>query len=94
MPDLSHLLRLLPSQRGDDAVLSVGVQACLHEPPRVQPQFEVLLRHLFDRLLNNEAFGEDAALRVTQLAYAIVLPGILVALFLFHAYHGIPPNPL
>ena len=101
MPSLANiggLARLLLSKRGpkrtQDAVLSFNVQARLTGSPRTQPQFEVLVRHLFDRLLNNEAFGEDAALRVAQLAYAVVLPGVLVALFLFPAYHGLPPHPI
>jgi hypothetical protein len=74
-------------------VLSLNEQARIAQPLRVQSQFEVMVRHLFDRMLNNESFGEDAALRVTQLAYAIALPGLLVALFLFPAYHGLPPLP-
>ena len=73
-------------------VLSLYVQAQLIEEKRHQSQFEVLVRHLYDRLLNNEAFGEDAAVRVTQLVYAIGLPGVLVALFLFAAYHQPMPH--
>lgn len=75
------------------AVLSLLAQAGMREPERVQSQTEVLVRHLYDRLLHNDAFGEDAATRVMQLAYAIALPGVLVALFLFPAYHGLPPHP-
>ena len=52
------------------------------------------MSHLYDRLLNNEVFGEDATARVAELSYAIALPGVLVALFLFPAYHGLPPHPL
>jgi len=63
------------------------------ETERERSHFEVLVWHLYDRLLNNEVFGEDAAARVTELAYAIALPGVLVALFLFPAYHGLPPHP-
>lgn len=63
------------------------------ETERERSPFEVLLWHLYDRLLNNDVFGEDAAARVTELAYAIALPGVLVALFLFPAYHGLPPHP-
>jgi hypothetical protein len=63
-------------------------------PAPVRSQFEVMVRHLYDRLLNNEVFGEDAATRLAQIAYAIALPGVLIALFLFPAYHGLPPHPL
>ena len=76
------------------AVLSLWVRAAQNDPQRVRSQFEVLVRHLYDRLLNSEAFGEDAATRVAQLTYAIALPGVLIALFLFPAYHGLPPHPL
>ena len=65
--------------------------------PATEPlrsQFEVMVRHLYHRLLNNEVFGDDAAARLTELAYALALPAVLVALFLFPAYHGIPPYPL
>lgn len=97
MPSLRRLLGPLEDRllhRSEHfQVLSLNVQARQAQPERIQSQFEVLVRHVFDRLLNNEAFGEDAALRVTQLAYAIALPGALVALFLFPAYHGFPPHP-
>ncbi len=97
LASLGRLARLLPGTRGSQArrhaVLSFNVQAGLEQAVLAQSQFEVLVRHLFDRLLNNEAFGEDATLRVAQLAYAIVLPGVLVALFLFPYYHGLPPHP-
>jgi len=78
----------MPSQ---PAVLSLNVQAAMLRNLRPQRQFEIMVRHLFDRMLNNEAFGEDAAARMTELAGAIALPGMLVALFLFPAYHLPPP---
>ncbi|RXH58778.1 hypothetical protein [Granulicella sibirica] len=68
-------------------VLSLNVQANMVHAERPRSQFEIMVRHLFDRMLNNEAFGEEAATRMTQLALAIALPGVLVALFLFAAYH-------
>jgi hypothetical protein len=88
---MANLWRLLA--RPEFRVLSLNEQARLTRPLRVQSQFEVMVRHLFDRMLNNESLGEDAALRVMQLAYAIALPGLLVAMFLFPAYHGLPPHP-
>ncbi len=69
------------------AVMSLNVQAGMRQEMRRQSQFEVMVRHLFDRMLNNESFGEDAAARMTELAGAIAIPGLLVALFLFPAYH-------
>lgn len=81
--------------RGQVTVLSLGEQMRLAElrQARNRQTFEVLVRHFIDRLLTNEVFGEDTAARILQLAYAISLPGLLVALFLFPAYHGIPPGP-
>ena len=75
----------------EPAVLSLNVQAAMQRNLRPQRQFEIMVRHLFDRMLNNEAFGEDAPARMTELAGAIALPGLLVALFLFPAYHLPPP---
>ncbi len=81
--------------RADVTVLSLSQQVRLAElrRPDQRGTLEVLVRHFLDRLLTNEAFGEDTALRITQLAYAIALPGLIVAMFLFPAYHGIPPGP-
>lgn len=81
--------------RADVTVLSLSEQVRLAElrNPNQRGTFEVLVRHFLDRLLTNEALGEDTALRITQLAYAIALPGLIVAMFLFPAYHGIPPGP-
>ncbi len=87
MPNLSWL----GTKARKPVVLSL--MAIQGEPTNAGSQFEVLVRHLYDRLLNNEVFGEDAAARLAELAYAIVLPGVLVALFLFPAYHGLPPHP-
>lgn len=52
--------------------------------------FEVLVRHLLDRLLASESLGadEETATRITQLAYAVALPGLVVALFLDPLYHS------
>jgi hypothetical protein len=52
--------------------------------------FEVLVRHLLDRLLASESLGagEETATRVLQMAYAVALPGVVGALFLFPLYHS------
>jgi len=56
--------------------------------------FEVLVRHLFERLLRNESLGvgEETATRITQMAYAVALPGVIVALFLDPLYHEALPR--
>ncbi len=57
-------------------------------PPR--GSFEVLVRHLFARLLSSVSLdaGDDASVSWTaQAAYAAALPTLLFALYLFPAYH-------
>lgn len=76
-------------------VLSLGVQAEPAAAKREQSQFEVLVRHLLYRFFHNELLAsDDETKRVMQISYAVALPGMLVALFLFPAYHGFPPYPL
>ncbi len=77
------------------AVLSLGVQADSVESDREHTQFEVLVRHLLFRFFHNELLAsDDETKRVMQIAYAVALPGMLVALFLFPAYHAFPPYPI
>jgi uncharacterized membrane protein YwzB len=72
-------------------VLSLEVQAHLpvveaHE----QSQFRLLISHFLERFFNNDmvsADGETKA-RLLQVVYAIALPGMVVALFLFPLYHA------
>src|SRR5271170_4280556 len=76
-------------------VLSLGAQAEPVAAIREQTQFEVLVRHLLHRFFHNELLtSDDETKRVMQISYAVALPGLLVALFLFPAYHGFPPYPL
>jgi hypothetical protein len=72
-------------------VLSLEVQA--HLPAievQEQSQFRLLVRHFLERFFNNDlvsADGETKA-RFLQVVYAIALPGLVVALFLFPLYHA------
>jgi hypothetical protein len=72
-------------------VLSLEVQA--HLPvveAQEQSQFRLLVRHFLERFFNNDmvsADGETKA-RLLQVVYAIALPGMVVALFLFPLYHA------
>jgi hypothetical protein len=71
-------------------VLSLAVQASIYtdeQPPRTQ--FQVLLRHFLSRFFNNETSDGDlqTKARVLQIAYAIALPGLCVAIYLFPPYH-------
>ena len=72
-------------------VLSLEVQA--HLPvveAQEQSQFRLLIRHFLERFFNNDmvsADGETKA-RLFQVVYAIALPGMVVALFLFPLYHA------
>jgi hypothetical protein len=76
------------------AVLSLAAQAEA-APRRAQSQFEVLVRHLLYRFFHNDLIAtDDEARRILQLAYAVALPGLLFAMFLFPKYHAFPPYPL
>src|SRR3984957_16983258 len=72
-------------------VLSLEVQA--HLPvveAREQTQFHLLVRHFLERFFNNDMVSADgeAKARLLQIVYAIALPGMVVALFLFPLYHA------
>jgi len=75
-------------------VMSLSVQAADTRQQRVQGQFEVLLRHLLFRFLHNELVttDDDETKRAMQMAYAVGLPGMVVALILVIAYHPFPPQ--
>jgi hypothetical protein len=75
-------------------VLSLSVQAEALAPEREQSNFEVLVRHILSRFFNNELLAsDDETKRVMQIASAVALPTLIVALFLFPAYHAFPPAP-
>lgn len=76
-------------------VLSMDVQAELArtQPQREQSRFEVLVRHLFDRFLNNELMASDGeSSRAAQMGITAAIPGLLVSLYLFAPYHQ-PGHP-
>src|SRR5271155_4857090 len=72
-------------------VLSLEVRAQLPVvDARERSQFHLLVRHSLERFFNNDmvsADGETKA-RLLQVVYAIALPGMVVALFLFPLYHA------
>jgi len=75
----------------EHAVMSLEVQAAM--APAVvkrRSQFELLVRHFVDALLNNEMVSSDGEARsyLLQIAYAIALPCVVVALYLFVPYHA------
>jgi len=75
-------------------VMSLNVQSADTRPRRTQGQFEVLLRHLLFRFLHNELVTaeDDETKRAMTMAYAVGLPGMVVALILVIAYHPFPPQ--
>jgi hypothetical protein len=78
----------------EHAVLSLEVQAAMG--PVMQPersQFELLVRHLLDRFLNNDMVSveEDTKKRLILAAVVIAVPQLIFALFLYPVYHGVPP---
>ncbi len=90
---MSERLGLFPAAK--IPVLSLSAKAEAVAAHRQQSQFEVLVRHLLYRFFHNELLAsDDETKRVMQISYAVALPGLLVALFLFPAYHAFPPYPL
>ena len=91
--------KLLVSQDGVPAVLSLNVQAAMgpvREPER--SQFVLLMRHFLERFFNHETASPDGdgKTRLVQLAFAAGLPGFVVALYLWPVYHPMivyPPHP-
>jgi hypothetical protein len=76
-------------------VQSLSVQAAATTPQRRLNQFGVLVAHLLHRFFHNELLtSDDETKRTMVISYAVALPGLLVAMFLFPAYHGFPPYPL
>ena len=78
----------------EHAVLSLEVQAAMG--PVMQPersQFELLVRHLLDRFLNNDMVSveEETKKRLILAAVVIAVPQLIFALFLYPVYHGVPP---
>jgi len=89
--------KLLVSQDGAPAVLSLNVQAAMgpaREPER--SQFVLLMRHFLERFFNHETASPDGdgKTRLVQLAFAAGLPGFMVAIFLWPVYHPFPGWPL
>ena len=90
--------KLLVSQDGAPAVLSLNVQAAMgpvREPER--SQFVLLMRHFLERFFNHETASQDGdgKARLVQLAFGAGIPGFMVALYLWPVYHpfkGWPPG--
>ncbi len=99
MPMRGDFQKLLVSQDGAPAVLSLNVQAAMgpvREPER--SQFVLLMRHFLERFFNHETASADGdgKTRLVQLAFAAGLPGFMVALYLWPVYHPVivyPPHP-
>ena len=77
-------------------VLSLGVQAKM--PVALAPersQFQLLVRHFLERFFNNDMVSADgdSKARLLQVVYAMALPGMVVALFLFPLYHAPVERP-
>jgi hypothetical protein len=77
-------------------VLSLGVQAQMPKADvRERSQFHLLVRHFLQRFFNNDIVSVDGETkaRFLQVVYAIAIPGMVVALFLFPLYHAPLPRP-
>jgi hypothetical protein len=74
-----------------EQVLSLGVlaQKAEAEPHEEPTQFRVLVRHFLERFFTSEmASAEgDAKTRLVQVACALGIPGLMVAMYLYPVYH-------
>ena len=76
-----------------DAVLSLEVQArAAMDHPEEPVQYKLLIKHFLERFFNNEMASADGdgRTRLLQVACAVGLPGFIMALYLYPAYH--PPR--
>jgi hypothetical protein len=77
-------------------VLSLEVRAQMPaaESPE-RSQYQLLVRHFVERFFNNEMVSADGdtKARLLQVIWAVALPGVVVALFLFPLYHAPVPRP-
>ena len=85
--------KLLVSQDGAPAVLSLNVQAAMgpvREPQR--SQFVLLMRHFLERFFNHETASPDGdgKTRLVQLAFGAGMPGFVVTIYLWPLYHPFP----
>lgn len=67
-------------------VLSLGVQAQMPVAlAQERSQFHLLVGHFLERFFNNDMVSTDgdSKARLLQVVYAMALPGMVVALFLF-----------
>ena len=77
-------------------VLSLGVQAQMPVAlAQERSQFHLLVRHFLERFFNNDMVSADgdSKARLLQVVYAMALPGMVVALFLFPLYHAPVERP-
>src|SRR5271163_3493116 len=79
----------------EHAVHSLAVQAQMAQTVKTQSRFELLVRHFLNSFLNNEMVSSDgeAKAHLLQVAYAIALPPLIVALYLLAPYHAPVPRP-
>ncbi len=86
------------SPRRDEgpAVLSLEVQARQEaaRTSREQGHFEVLVRHLLERLVKNDLLAPDGEMGRTELvAFILAIPGVFASLLLMPLYHRPMPRP-
>jgi len=85
MPVLQRL-----SRGSSHSIESLNTMAL--QPPRERPQstqFHVLVRHFFERFFAHELASADgdSRTRLTQIACAMGIPGVVVTLYLYTPYH-------
>ncbi len=77
--------------------LSLNAQAALGEAQKERSQFSLLVHHFLERFFNHETASPDgdAKARLVLIAFAVGLPELVVAMYLWPVYHpfmGWPPG--
>jgi hypothetical protein len=93
---MREAIQRLFQESASATVQSLNVQAALgplRQPERTQ--FVLLLRHFLDRFFNHETASAtgDGKARLVQIACAAGLPPLMVAVYLWPAYHPFPGWP-
>jgi len=86
---MASALRARREEREQVLSLEVRAREATNEPREEPTQFRVLVRHFLERFFTSEtASGEgEAKTRLVQVACALGIPGLIVAMYLYPVYH-------
>ncbi|MGA8161803.1 MAG: hypothetical protein WCB76_13385, partial [Acidobacteriaceae bacterium] len=86
---MASALRVRREERHRVLSLEVLARDAETEPREEPTQFRVLVRHFLERFFTNEMASADgeAKTRLVQVACALGIPGLIVAMYLYPVYH-------